>query len=90
MAISRINFGEWTPDQPGISNGLRRAENVYSKLIGYGAIPSVVDYSLAASENLNNVVAGKTTVGATLVFAGGSTKLFKLDSGDLDLRNLVM
>ena len=88
MAISRINFGEWTPDQPGISNGLRRAENVYSKLIGYGAIPSVVDYSLAASENLNNVVAGKTTVGATLVFAGGSTKLFKLDSGDLSLDNV--
>ena len=88
MAISRITFGEWTPDQPGISNGLRRAENVYSKLIGYGGIPSVVDYSLAASENLTNVVAGKTTAGATSVFAGGSTKLFKLDSGDLSLDNV--
>lgn len=85
MAISRITFGEWTPDQPGITNGLRRAENVYPKLVGYGAIPSVVNYSAQASENLNNVVAGKTTAGATSVFAGGSTKLFKLDQGDLSL-----
>ena len=88
MAISRINFGEWTPDQPGITNGLRRAENVYSKLVGYGALPTVVNYSASASENLNNVVAGKTTAGATSVFAGGSTKLFKLDSGDLSLDNV--
>jgi len=88
MAISRINFGEWTPDQPGITNGLRRAENVYSKLVGYGALPTAVDYSLAASENLNNVVAGKTTAGATTVFAGGSTKLFKLDTSDLSLDNV--
>ena len=85
MAISRITFGEWTPDQPGITNGLRRAENVYPKLVGYGAIPTVVNYSATASENLNNVVAGKTTAGATSVFAGGSTKLFKLDQGDLSL-----
>jgi hypothetical protein len=88
MAISRITFGEWTPDQPGITNGLRRAENVYSKAVGYGALPTVVDYSAAASENLTNVVAGKTTAGATTVFAGGSTKLFKLDSGDLSLDNV--
>lgn len=88
MAISRITFGEWTPDQPGITNGLRRAENVYSKQVGYGPIPVAVDYSAAASENLNNVVAAKTTLGATLVFAGGNTKLFKLDSGDLSLDNV--
>jgi hypothetical protein len=88
MAISRITFGEWTPDQPGITNGLRRAENVYSKAVGYGALPTVVNYSASASENLNNVVAGKTTVGATLVFAGGSTKLFKLDAADLSLDNV--
>jgi hypothetical protein len=85
MAISRLSFGEWTPDQPGLTNGLQRAENVYAKLVGYGALPTVVDYSAAASESLNNVVAAKTTIGATLVFAGGDTKLFKLDSTDLSL-----
>jgi hypothetical protein len=85
MAISRLSFGEWTPDQPGLTNGLQRAENVFSKAVGYGPIPTIVDYSAAASEALNNVVASKTTIGATLVFAGGDTKLFKLDSTDLSL-----
>jgi hypothetical protein len=85
MAISRITFGEWTPDQPGITNGLQRADNVFAKAVGYGAINAAEDYSAAASENLNNVVAAKTIAGATLVFAGGSTKLFKLDSADLSL-----
>jgi hypothetical protein len=88
MAISRVTFGEWTPDQPGITNGLQRAENVFSKAVGYGPIPTIVDYSAAASENLNNVVAAKTTIGASLVFAGGDTKLFKLDSADLSLDNV--
>jgi hypothetical protein len=88
MAISRITFGEWTPDQPGITNGLRRAENVYPKLVGYGAISTAVDYSDDASENLNNVVAGKTTVGGVSVFAGGTTKLFKLNSGTLALEDV--
>ena len=88
MAISRITFGEWTPDQPGITNGLQRAENVFAKAVGYGAINAAEDYSAAASENLNNVVAAKTTDGVTLVFAGGGTKLFKLDGADLSLDNV--
>ena len=89
MAISRITFGEWTPDQPGITNGLQRAENVFSKAVGYGAINAAEEYSGAASENLTNVVAGKTAAGATVVFAGGATKLFKLDTGDLSLDSVV-
>jgi len=89
MAISRITFGEWTPDQPGLANGLQRAENVFSKAVGYGAINAAEDYSAAASENLNNVVAARTSAGATLVFAGGATKLFKLDTSDLSLDSVV-
>jgi hypothetical protein len=88
MAISRVSFGEWTPDQPGITNGLQKAENVFPQAVGYGPIQSAVDYSASASENLNNLVAGKTVNGATLVFAGGPTKLFKLDSTDLSLDNV--
>ena len=77
MAISRITFGEWTPDQPGLTNGLQRAENVFAKATGYGAISSAANYSADASENLNNVVAARTTAtGVTAVFAGGATKLF--------------
>ena len=88
MAISRVSFGEWTPDQPGITNGLQRAENVFPQAVGYGPIKQGVDYSESASESLNNVVAGKTAAGATIVMAGGSTKLFKLDSTDLSLDNI--
>jgi hypothetical protein len=89
MAISRISFGEWTPDQPGLANGLQRAENVFPKSIGYGVINAAEDYSADASENLNNVVAARTTAaGVTSVFAGGATKLFKLDAGDLSLDNV--
>lgn len=89
MAISRITFGEWTPDQPGLTNGLQRAENVFPKATGYGAMNAAVDYSADASENLNNVVAARTTAtGVTSVFAGGATKLFKLDDSDLSLDNV--
>jgi hypothetical protein len=89
MAISRVTFGEWTPDQPGLTNGLQRAENVFPKAAGYGAINAAEDYSAAASENLNNVVAAKTSAtGATAVFAGGPTKLFRLDASDLSLDNV--
>jgi hypothetical protein len=89
MAISRVTFGEWTPDQPGITNGLQKAENVFPQAVGYGAINAAEDYSGAASENLNNVVAARTTAtGVTAVFAGGATKLFKLDTSDLSLDNV--
>lgn len=88
MAISKVTFGEWTPDQPGLTNGLQRAENVYPLAVGYGAIKSAVNYSQSASENLNNVVAGKNVSGVTLVFASGTTKLFKLDASDLSLDNV--
>jgi hypothetical protein len=89
MAISRVTFGEWTPDQPGLTNGLQRADNVFAKAVGYGAINAAEDYSAAASENLNNVVAARTTAtGVTAVFAGGPTKLFKLDVSDLSLDNV--
>ena len=89
MAISRITFGEWTPDQPGLTNGLQRAENVFAKATGYGSINAAENYSGDASENLNNVVAARTTAtGVTAVFAGGNTKLFKLDASDLSLDNV--
>ena len=88
MALSRIVLGDWIPDQPGLADGLQRAENVFSKASGYGPLKTPVDYSDDASENLNNVVAGKTTIGAVLVFAGGNTKLFKLDVSDLSLDNV--
>ena len=85
MATTRVNFGEWLPDQPGVIGALTTAKNCYPRAVGYGPFPQEVDYSAAASQDINNVVAARATDGTTRVFAGGSTKLFRLDSGDLSL-----
>jgi len=85
MATNRITFGEWLPDQPGVIGALTTAKNCYPRAVGYGPFPQEVDYSAAASQDINNVVAARATDGTTRVFAGGSTKLFRLDSGDLSL-----
>jgi hypothetical protein len=44
-----INFGEWIPDQPGVSGNLTEAKNVYPIATGYAPFPLAVDYSAAAS-----------------------------------------
>lgn len=85
MAINRITFGEWLPDQPGVVGALTTAKNCYPRAVGYGPFPEEVNYSADASANLNNVVAARGTDGTTRVFASSNTKLFRLDSGDLSL-----
>lgn len=84
MATQRILFDEWLPDQPSVSKSVREALNVVPVLNGYSYINTAANYSAQASENLNNVFAGKFG-GTVTVFAGGGTKLFKLDSIDLSL-----
>ena len=80
MATQRIAFTEWLPDQPTTTGALLQANNVYPLTIGYGPFPLSADYSSAASEDLNNVTAAKFNL-ETQLFAGGSTKLFKFNSG---------
>jgi hypothetical protein len=88
MAITKVQFSEWLPDQPGVVGALTNAKNIYPRATGYGPFPQEVNYSLDASEAINNVVAGRASDGSTKVFAGGSTKLFLLDSSDLSLDNV--
>lgn len=76
MATTKLNFGEWMPDHPGISGALTDAKNVVSQAIGYGPLPTAATFSVAASENLTTLVAGKTPANATKLFATGSTKIF--------------
>lgn len=76
MATTRLTFGEWMPDQPGISGALTDAKNVVSQAIGYGPLPTAATFSAAASENLTTLVAGKTPTNATKLFAAGSTKIY--------------
>lgn len=76
MATTKLTFGEWMPDQPGISGALTDAKNVVSQAIGYGPLPTAATFSAAASENLTTLVAGKTPVNTTKLFAAGSTKIY--------------
>jgi hypothetical protein len=87
MTTQRITFTEWTPDQPSIVENLSIAKNVVPAAVGFVPFPTAVDYSAAASENLNNVFAGRFS-STTNVFAGGATKLFRLDGSDLSMDNV--
>jgi len=87
MATQRITFTEWTPDQPSIVENLSIAKNVVPAAVGFTPFPTAVDYSAAASENLNNIFAGRFS-STTNVFAGGATRLFRLDGSDLSMDNV--
>jgi hypothetical protein len=85
MAITRVTFGEWLPDQPGVIGALTTAKNCYPRAVGYGPFPTEEDYSDAAAQNLTNVVAARDVAGTTKVFASGTTRLYILDSSDFSL-----
>lgn len=76
MATQRIPFGEWMPDQPGITGALTDAKNCVSQSFGYGPFPQAVAFSAAASENLTSLFASKQPDGVTKLFAAGRTKIF--------------
>jgi hypothetical protein len=84
MAESRINLGEWMPDQPGLAGNITEALNVVPMAIGYGPFSSEVALSDSASQNLLAVFSGKFS-NVTTLFASGDTKLFKFDANDLDM-----
>jgi len=88
MATTRVDFGEWLPDQPGIAGGLQLAKNVYPKAAGYGPIQEEAVYSNSATENLNQIFAGKDNDSNTLLFAAGTTKIFKFDVSTRDLQDV--
>jgi hypothetical protein len=50
MAITKVDFTEWLPDQPGVIGALSNAKNVFPKAVGYGAFPEEEDLSNAAAE----------------------------------------
>ena len=84
MPTQRIAFKDWLPDQPSILDSVSEANNVIPLAVGYGPFKSAVNYSGAASENLNNCFAAKLD-NDVFIFAGGATKLFRVDNDDLSL-----
>jgi len=87
MATQKIQFKDWLPDQPAILDSVSEANNTVPLSVGYGPLNSSVDYSSAASENLNNVFAAKINNDIS-IFSGGNTKLFKLDSTNLSMEDV--
>ena len=70
-----------------MAGSLNDAKNVVPLSLGYSGFPNAEDYSGSASENLNNIIVGK--FGADVqVFAGGTTKLFKMDNTTLALADV--
>jgi len=88
MAKQKIIFGEWLPDQPGVTGAVMDAVNVYPVTNGYAALRDAADYSDNAGQNLLVTFAGKFA-GASTLFAAGATQIYKFDSSDASLDALT-
>jgi len=84
MATTKLTFGEWLPDQPGVTGAVTDAKNCYPVANGYAPFPSEADYSDAAAQALLIAFAGKFG-GATTLFAAGATQIYKFDPSDASL-----
>jgi len=82
MATTRVTFGEWMPDQSGISGSLTDAKNVVSQAIGYGPFPTPVSFSSAAAENLTSLYAAKAPDSNTYFFAAGLSKIYTVSGSE--------
>jgi hypothetical protein len=82
--MQKILFGEWLPDQPGVTGAVTDAKNCYPVANGYAPVKSEADYSDAAGANLIITFAGKFG-GASTLFAASTTQIYKFDSADASL-----
>lgn len=80
MAKQRILFGEWLPDQPGVTGALTDAVNCYPVTNGYAPILTEEEYSDAADADLLTCFAGKTA-GIVSLFGASSSNLYKFEAG---------
>ena len=80
----KITFGEWLPDQPGVTGAVMEAVNCYPVTNGYAPLRDAADYSDAAGETLLLAFAGKYA-GASTLFAASATSIYKFDSTDASL-----
>jgi hypothetical protein len=77
----RLTFGEYLPDQPGVTGVLTKAENVISKAVGYSSFPLPVNYSVDADETLSSLFAAKGANADLYLFAGSENELYTIGSG---------
>jgi hypothetical protein len=88
MAKQKVLFGEWLPDQPGITGAVTDAINCYPVTNGYAPFKSEANYSNNAGQTLSMVFAGKFN-SSTNLFAASSSQLYKFDSSNANLNALT-
>ena len=88
MAKQKIIFGEWLPDQPGVTGAVTDAYNCYPVTNGYAPLREAVDYSNNAGQNLLVAFAGKFA-GASTLFAAGATQIYKFNPSNTGLDALT-
>lgn len=87
MATTRLTFGEWTPDRPGVAGNMTDALNVYPVASGYASFPGKVTFGNAASETLTSVFGGRAS-GTSQLFAASATKIYKFDPATLNFTDV--
>lgn len=86
--MQKISFGEWLPDQPGVTGAVTDAKNCYPVANGYAPVKTEADYSDDAGTALQIVFAGKVG-GVSSLFAASATQIYKFDSNDASLDALT-
>lgn len=88
MATTKILFGEWLPDQPGVTGAVTDAVNCYAVSNGYAPFPSEYELSNSAGAELLVAFAGKFA-GISTLFGASSTNLYKYSPADRNLNALT-
>ena len=83
----KITFGEWLPDQPGVTGSVTDAVNCYPVANGYAPLRDAANYSNDAGETLLIAFAGKFA-GATTLFAASATSVYKFSVANASLTAL--
>lgn len=86
--MATINFGEWLPDQPGVTGVVTEAVNCYPVANGYAPFNGESDLSDNAGAELL-LAFGAKYANVTSIFAGSASNLYKFDAADLDLDALT-
>jgi hypothetical protein len=84
MGKTKITFGEWLPDQPGVTGTLTQAENCIPVTNGYEAVHTEANLSSAAADTLLTTFAGKFA-GISTLFAASSQKIYKYNGTTIAL-----
>lgn len=84
-----IPFGEWLPDQSDLENpGATVAQNVIPAARGYRPFYGLSELSAAADNRIRGIYAVKDSANTVTIFAGDSSKLYKMDNGTFALSDV--